>query len=175
MSQRIRGFFYFSIAIVILVATLKVMNYLPMVIQPDSIRRYGSIEEVKSRLNIKDVYVPSYFPQGLIWPPSEILAQNKPFTAVTMEFKNAEKKGIALIISQSASANFKPDEKIRIQRLKEKVGYPLRGRDMVLEAGVCENEQPCSRIIWREGRYTITVSAKAEPPELMKIVESMIH
>lgn len=175
MSKRVRGLFYFVIAIVTLVATLKVMNYLPTLIQPDSMRRYRSIEEVRAKLNIKDVYVPSYFPQGLIWPPSEILAQNKPFTAVIMEFNNAEKRDIALIIIQSASANFKPDEKIKMQRLKERVSYLLKGRDMILEAGVCANEQPCSRMTWSEGRYTIAVSAKAEPPDLMKIVESMLH
>jgi hypothetical protein len=175
MNNRIRNFIFFAIVIAFLVVTLKVMNSLPKAIQPDSMRRYQSIEQVRSRLNIKDVYVPSYFPQGLIWPPSEILAQNKPFTAVIMEFKNAEKKDTALIISQSVSANFKPDEKIRMQRLKEKVGYPLRGRDMILEAGVCSNEEPCSRITWLEGRYTITVTAKSDPPELIKIAESMIH
>ncbi len=175
MSKRIRGFFYFAIAIVILVATLKFMNYLPMLIQPDTMRRYRSIEEVKSALNIRDLYVPSCFPQGLIWPPSGILAQNKPFTAVILEFKNTERKDIALIISQSASATFRPDEKIRMQRIKEKVGYPLKGRDMILEAGVCASEEPCSRITWSEGRYTIIVTAKSEPPALMKIAESMIH
>lgn len=175
MSKRIRGFFYFALAIIILIATLKLVNYLPLVIQPDAMRRYKSVEEVKARLKIKDVYVPSFFPQGLIWPPSEILAQNKPFTAVIMEFKNADKGDVALTISQSISASFKPDEKIKIQRIKERVGYPLRGRDMILEAGVCSNEQPCSRMTWSEGRYTLSVSAKAEPPELMKIVESMFH
>jgi len=175
MSKRIRGFFYFLIAISILVAILKFMNYLPMLIQPDTMRRYRSIEEVKSALNIKDIHVPSYFPQGLMWPPSGILAQNKPFTAMILEFNNTERKDIALIISQSASETFSPDEKIKMQRIKEKVVYPLKGRDMILEAGVCASEEPCSRVKWTEGRYTITVTAKSEPPALMKIAESMIH
>src|SRR4030066_656979 len=175
MSKRIRGFFYFVISIAIIVATLKFMNYLPMIIQPDTMGRYRNIEEVKSTLNIRDVYVPSYFPQGLIWPPSGILAQNKPFTAVIMEFNNTGTKDIALIISQSASATFRPDEKIRIRRIKDRIGYPLKGRDMILEAGVCAGEEPGSRITWNEGRYTIIVTAKSEPPALMKIAESMIH
>jgi hypothetical protein len=175
MSRRIRSLFYFVITVVIVVMTLKLINYLPTVIQTGTIRRYHSIEEVKSSLNIKDVYVPTYFPQGLEWPPSELLAQNKPFTAVIMEFKSAEKKEITMIISQSASANFKPDEKIRMQRMKERVSYPFKGRNMTLEAWICEDEVPCSRITWVEGIYSITVTAKSEPPSLMKIVESMIH
>jgi hypothetical protein len=175
MNKRFLSFIYFLITVAIIVATLKFMNYLPMLIQPDTMGRYRNIEEVKSALNIRDVYVPSYFPQGLIWPPSGILAQNKPFTAVILEFKNTERKDIALIISQSTSATFRPDEKIRMRRIKEKVGYPLKGRDMILEAGVCAGEEPCSRITWSEGRYTIIVTAKSEPPALMKIAESMIH
>lgn len=175
MSRRIRSFLYFIITVAILVVTLKLINYLPTVIQAGAIRRYHSIEEVKSRLNIKDVYVPTYFPQGLEWPPSELLAQNKPFPAVVMAFKNAEKEEIAMVISQSASGNFKPDEKIRLQRMKERVSYPFKGRNVTLEAWVCEDEVPCSRITWVEGIYTITVTAKSEPPSLMKIVESMIH
>jgi hypothetical protein len=174
MGKRMRSLFYFVITVVILVMTLKLINYLPTVIQTGIIRRYHSIEEVKSRLNIKDIYVPTYFPQGLVWPPSELLAQNKPFTAVVMEFKSVENEEIAMIISQSASANFKPDEKILL-RMKERVSYPFNGRNITLEAWVCENEVPCSRITWVEGRYTVTVTAKSEPPSLMTIVESMIH
>jgi len=175
MRKRILSFIYFLIAVAILVVTIMIINYLPMAIQADTIRKYHSIDEVRSRLNIKDIYIPSYFPQGLIWPPSLVLAQNKPFTAVITEFNKAGSEAPALILSQSASANFKPDEKIRIRGIKEKIGYPLKGRDMVLEAGVCDNEEPCSRITWAEGRYTITVTAKSEPPDLLKIAESMIH
>jgi len=175
MRKRILSFIYFLIAVAILVVTIMIINYLPMAIQADTIRKYHSIDEVRSRLNIKDIYIPSYFPQGLIWPPSLVLAQNKPFTAVITEFKKAGKEAPALILSQSASANFKTDEKIRMRGIKEKISYPLKGRDMMLEAGVCDNEEPCSRITWAEGRYTITVTAKSEPPDLLKIAESMIH
>ena len=175
MNKKFRSLCYLLMTVVILVLCLKFLNYLPMAVQTDTIRRYQSIEEVRSKLNIRDIYIPSYFPQGLVWPPSEILAQEKPFAAVIMEFNSAEKEDIVLIISQSASENFKPDEKIRIQRIKDRVGYPLRGRVMMLEAGVCTNGEPCSRVSWAEEGYTITVAAKSEPPELVKIAESMIH
>ena len=175
MHKKIRTLFYLLMTVAILVLTLKFLNYLPMAIQSDTIRRYQSIDEVRSRLNIRDIYIPSYFPQGLVWPPSEILAQGTPFAAVIMAFNSAEKEDIVLIISQSASANFKPDEKIRMQRIKDRVDYPLRGRAMMLEAGVCINGGPCSRVSWAEEGYTITVTAKSEPPELVKIAESMIH
>ncbi|MBI5739981.1 MAG: hypothetical protein HZA16_04595 [Nitrospirae bacterium] len=175
MNKRILSLIYFLITVVILVAAIKIINYLPMVIQAGTIREYHSIEEVRSKLNIKDIYIPTYFPQGLVWPPSLVLAQDKPFTAVITEFKKAGKEAPALILSQSASATFRTDEKIRLRGIKEKISYPLKGRNMMLEAGVCDNEEPCSRITWAEGRYTITVTAKSEPPDLLKIAESMVH
>lgn len=174
MAKKVISFFYFVITVVILIAALKIANYLPMALQKDTMREYKSIEEVKSKLNINDVYVPSYFPQQLVWPPSTVLAQDKPFLAIILEFNHAEKGDIALIISQSTSANFAPDEKIKILRINERVGYPFKGRNMTLEAGVCKGEEPCSRIIWDEGRYRINITARSTSPALMQIAESMI-
>jgi hypothetical protein len=175
MAKKILSFVYFAITIAILIAALKIVNYLPMALQKDTMRKYNSIEEVKSKLNIRDIYIPSYFPQNLAWPPSTILAQDKPFIAIILEFNHTEKGDIALIISQSVSTNFTPDEKIKILQVNEKVSYPFKGRDMTLEAGVCKEEEPCSRIIWDEGKYRINVTAKSTPPDLMKIAESMIN
>ena len=107
MNKKFRSLCYLLMTVVILVLCLKFLNYLPMAVQTDTIRRYQSIEEVRSKLNIRDIYIPSYFPQGLVWPPSEILAQEKPFAAVIMEFNSAEKEDIVLIISQSASENYR--------------------------------------------------------------------
>jgi hypothetical protein len=174
VSKKIISFFYFVITIVILIAALKIANYLPMALQKDTMRKYKSIEEVKSKLNINDLYVPSYFPQQLVWPPSTVLAQDKPFVAIILEFNHAEKGDIALIISQSASATFAPDEKIKILRINESVNYPFKGRNMTLEAGVCKEEEPCSRIVWDEGRYRINITARSTSPALMQIAESMI-
>lgn len=175
MNKEILKFFYFVLTIVILIAALKIANYIPVALQKDTIRRYHSIEDVKSNLNIREILIPSYFPQNFVWPPSGIFAQKKPFAAVVMEFKHAQNGDIALVISQADSKNFKADEKIKIVQIKEKISYPLKGMTVVLEAGVCKNEEPCSRITWDKGRYRITVTARTSPPELLKIAGSMIR
>lgn len=158
-----------------LIVALKIANYIPAAIQKDTMRRYNSIEDVKSLLGIREIPIPYYFPQSLVWPPSEIFAQNKPFTAVVMEFNNASKAEVALVISYASFKDFKADEKIRMIRIKDTVDYPIKGRSVFLEAGVCKGEEPCSRIAWDEGKYRITVTAKSSPPELLKIAESMIR
>ena len=175
VRKRVFGFLYFAVTIAILIGVLKVTNWLPTVFQEGIIKKYSSIEEVKSRLQLRDVYIPSYFPQKFKWPPSRILAQSKPFIAVVMEFRNMETGETDLIITQTADKDFTPDKKIVIMQIKEKVHYSLNGRPSMLEVGVCKNDAPCSRISWDEGSNAIRVEMKSAPFELIKIAESMIH
>jgi hypothetical protein len=165
----------FAVMIVLLITVLKVMNWVPMAVQKGLMKRYSSVEEVKTKLNIRDLHVPSYFPQKVAWPPSEILAQSRPFLAVVMEFHRAGKGDTVLVIVQSQSRDFSPGKKIKIIRTREKVRYPLKGREAVLEVGTCKNEEPCSTISWDEGKYRIQVTMKSPPFELIKIAESMIN
>ncbi len=175
MSRKFLNFFYFVLTVAMLIATLKIFNYIPIMLQKDTMRRYHSIEDVKSNLNIREILIPSYFPQDFIWPPSKILAQKKPFASVVMEFRHARSGNIALIISQADSKDFKADEKIKIVQIKEKISYPLKGRTVELEVGMCKDEEPCSRIAWDEGKRRITITTKTSSPELLKIAESMIR
>ncbi len=164
----------FLATVVVLVLGLKFANWLPMFIQKDTLRRYSGLEEVTAKLGISDIYAPRYFPGNLAWPPSEILAQTRPYIAVVMEFKNKEKGDTSLIICQSASEDFKPYNKIRLARVNEKVSYLLKGRKAVIEVGTC-SEEPCSRISWDEGKYKMTVAIKSQPSDLIKISESMVR
>ena len=175
MYKKFLGLFYFAVTIAILIVVLKVTNWLPTVLQEGAMREYSSIEESKSGLNIRDINVPSYFPQSFKWPPSKILAQSRPFIAIVMEFKNGETGDIALVISQAADKSFVPDKKITIVQIKERVNYPLKGRSVLLEVGVCKKDVPCSRISWDEGKYRITIEMKSAPFELIKIADSMLR
>lgn len=175
MHKKLLGFVYFAAAVLILVAVLKVTNWLPTVLQEGGMRKYSSIEEVKSKLRIRDIYVPSYFPQRLAWPPSRILAQSRPSIAVVMEFRHGDTGEIALVISQSGRKDFAHDRQMSLVQVREIVSYPLKDRTASLEVGTCRNDVPCSRITWNEGGYWITVVMKSPPFELLKIAESMLR
>lgn len=164
----------FIVSILIVIITIKAINYLPLIIQKDTMRRYESIEEVKERLGIKDLLIPTYYPQDLIWPPSEIFAQGRPFMAVTMEFRNSRSGRTDLVISQSSSERFKVG-KLNIKKSLDSVVYSFKGRKILVVTGFCENGDTCTRASWVEGRYRITVTGRLDPPQLSKIVESMIH
>ncbi len=101
MDKKIPAFFSFALMIGLVIIALKVVNWLPLAMQKETIRQYASVEEVRAALGMKEIYVPSYFPQQITWPPATILAQGRPFSAIVMEFTRADKRNIALVISQS--------------------------------------------------------------------------
>jgi len=175
MNKAVIRFLSFTFMIGLLILALKVMNWIPLAMQREAVKRYNSIEEVRSALNRKDIYVPSYFPQQISWPPSAILAQSKPYFAMVMEFTRADKRNTALVISQSEGKALNVENPIEISTVTERVHYTIKGRDAVLTVGACGKEEPCSGIAWIEGRYTMTVLMKSTPFELTKIVESMLR
>jgi hypothetical protein len=175
MKKNLWGIFAFASAIAVLVVAMKIVNWVPSVAQPDLLKKYRDLDEVKTSLNLRDIIIPSYFPQNLKWPPSSILAQGKPFPAVVMEFERDVTKDTVLVISQSLSENFQADGKIRVVQLKERVNYSLKGRNTVLEVGFGKKGEMCSRIFWKEGKYWIHVMSKSPPFELLKVAESMIQ
>lgn len=178
MPHKAFSFARFAVMVAVLAAVLVFLNWLPMILDRQSMRRYSSIEEVKAKLNIRDVLVPSYFPEDFKWPPSRIFAQGKPFKAVVMEFRQGRANDVALVISQAASADFPaPDGKIRISGLMEKANYDMKGFEAVLEVGTCEANpgETCSRIFWDERGYRLNLAAKCPPLELVRIARSMAH
>ncbi|MBI5574965.1 MAG: hypothetical protein HY896_01230 [Deltaproteobacteria bacterium] len=175
MQKKIWGLIAFAAAVILLAAGLKFVNWMPSVAQPDLLKKYKDLEEMKMSLNIRDVIIPSYFPEKLNWPPSSILAQGKPYPAVVMEFEQIGTKETVLVISQSLSDRFRADEKIRIAQLKEKVPYTIKGRKSVLEIGFCAKGEACSHISWKEGKYYVDVMSKSTPIELLKVAESMLQ
>lgn len=175
MMNRTAAFFSFALAVGVLVALLAVVNWVPTAFQKNSFRRYRSIDEVRAALNIRDIYVPSYFPEHIVWPPSEILAQGTPFPAVVLEFKDANSGKVVLVLSQSQGGTFPAGRAIDLASVQETVPFVMKGRKAVLVVGECVKNEPCSRITWNEGPYTVSALMKAAPFELTRITDSMLR
>jgi hypothetical protein len=165
----------FVVTLAVMVGLLKVLNWAPGALEPGLMTRYPSIEAAVSRLGIRKIYVPAYFPESLAWPPAEILAQSKPYQAVVMEFVRARDRQAVLVMSQAANPHFEPDVAIRFHTISETVPLDLGGRKARLEAGMCEDRSACSRIQWDEGKIRIVLTMKAPSVELIRIAQSMLH
>ncbi len=175
-GKTVRGLLWFIVMAGALIALLAIANRLPSPAQKDFARRYDSIEEAKRSLGFENILVPTYFPQGISWPPSLIVAQKKPFSAVVMEFRAEDAEATALIVIQSSLRDRGTQlQRIRLSELKEEIPYMLKGRNAVLQVGICDVKLPCSRITWYEGDLRHTILLMSSPFELIKIAESMIR
>jgi hypothetical protein len=174
MRERIKGFIVFVIAVVALFGLLKALNWVPGALQEGFPSAYDSIEEVTAKLHIRDISVPTYYPQGLRWPPSRITAQSKPYTMVLMEFQRKEDNRVSLVISQTALSHPAPDPGVELIRTMESVRYPFKGRNALLEVGQCRNNEQCSRISWSEPPYRVDIIMLSPPSEIVKIADSMV-
>ena len=178
MRNKAFGALAFAAGLAILVIALKVLNGFPLIAQKDLMRRYGDFEEMRTTLGIRQVFVPSYFPEDFRWPPTGILAQGKPYPAVIMEFERSgegKTREVGMMIYQAARDDFSPGGPLALSRIRERATYPLKGRSAILDVGAAAKGEPCSRISWREKDVRITVLARLTPFELLKVAESMLR
>jgi len=158
------------------VAFLITANRLPFLVQEDFPRQFASLDEARRTIELDPVLIPSYFPEGISWPPSFIFAQNRPYKVLVMEFKDSLSGTPKLIIIQSAtSGSITQYQRIRLAVVKEEIEYVLKGKNAFLQIGTCENTMPCSQITWQDGAERCTVLLMSSPFEVIKIAESMIH
>lgn len=175
MKKQALRILWFALVLAAVVATLRVLNWIPGALEPGLMARYASIEDAAATLGLREVYVPSYFPESLVWPPAEVMAQSRPYPAVVMRFARARDGQTGLVISQAMSADFEPELQVRIRAVREIVPIDLGGRQAQLEAGSCEDGSVCSRIRWDEGEVRIVLTMQAPPAELVRIARSMRH
>lgn len=164
---------YFTSTIAAVIITLLILNWLPLALQKETVRRYATFEEARAKLNLREARVPSYFPESIRWPPREVLAQTRPFPAILMVFNKVGSREPHLIISQTASEAFPGNGYLSLHTIKERVQYQLKGKKALLKVGTCGDQEPCSSIAWTEGAFRIFLTMKEPPFELIRIAESM--
>ena len=176
MGKTLRGLLLMLLLAGMAAALLAAADRLPSLMQKGFVRKYGSIEEAKQSLGLDNVLIPAYFPEGITWPPSLILAQKRPYSAAVMEFKKVGAEETALIVIQSSSAGSDRQlQRIALSQLKEETRYRLKGEMVLLQVGTCDNGMSCSRMTWQDNGLHHTVLLLSTPFELIRIAESMIH
>lgn len=174
-TSSLKVFFLFVLMLAATVLVLRVLNWVPLSIPSEGIRRYASLEDVQKQLKIRKIYLPSYFPDRLQWPPSEIYAQNKPFSMVLIHLKERGTDQIVVGIRQ-VDAKFSSSLRLRIEptEIRREEEVVIKGRSAVLSLAFCADGTVCNEIVWQEDGYTLTIVAKDSVPELIRIAESVL-
>ena len=176
ITRLLRGLLLMCLAATGVVALLAILNWLPSLAQKDFARRYDSIDEAIRSAGMTAVLIPTYFPEGISWPPSLIVGQNKPYHALVMEFRETTSGRQSLIIIQSSSPDAgKQFQRTRISDIREETEYRLKGRPAILRIGSCDSGIACSDLAWQDGDIYHSVLFMSSPFELIKVTESMIR
>ena len=173
VKQLQRGFsFVVTVAVVLLL--LKLLNWLPSVLEDEGLKKYGSVDDVRAALKISKVYIPAYFPEYIQWPPAEIFAQRRPFPLVMMHFTHRDSKSFALSLFQvDARAAFELPYKSDVLYVRKESQVNVKNKVGTLVIAVCSGRERCNRLSWEEGMYRITLIADDTPEQLIKMAESM--
>jgi len=157
------------------IALLAVLNWLPSLSQKDYARRFQNMDEAKKAAGLATALIPAYFPEGISWPPSFIVAQRRPYQALVAEYSDAASERTSLVVIQASSSEVsKQLQRIRFRDISQRTEYLLKGRSAILSVGTCE-DTVCSELNWREGDAYYCVLYKSSPFELIKVAESMIR
>jgi hypothetical protein len=176
IRKTLKGLLWMLLSAALLVLLLATINRLPTLTHTGFARQYRDIEVAKRSLGHAPVLVPLYFPEGIAWPPSFILAQTRPYAALVMEFKKKDSDGTVLIVVQSSAPHGDAQlRRIALTEVRERTPIRLKGRPAILQVGACGNEAPCSGLAWQDNGFYYSVLLLSSPFELIKIGESMVH
>jgi hypothetical protein len=172
----IQGFLVMSILAALVAAVLGGLNRIAASLQNVVAVRISDIAEAGRSVGFSRIDIPAYFPEGITWPPSSIIGQKKPFPAVALEFRSAQKGDITLIIVQQAGgSDLRPLQRIALSSIREETPYLVKQRQAVLRVGTCSTGVQCSQMHWTRGDMHHAVLFLGPPIELIRIAESMIH
>lgn len=176
--MRFKQIIKFTGRLLLLLGVLASIKHLSGILEKDTLRTYRDVEELKK--NFDDILIPSYIPEFLVWPPSKIIGQKRPYRAVAIELKDKKAK-ITLVLIVTEREEFRL-ESLSMKETKEQITHIIKGRKATLKIGRCSSiysvnpeDLTCSELTWKERRYIINITIRSGPFELLKIAESMIH
>ncbi len=161
-------------ALAIFVLLLKIANWLPLMISEGSVRRYPDVETARKAAWMDRVYLPSFFPERIEWPPTEIFGRRKPAPAVLMHFRNRENGRIVLSISQHATGSAPIPSRIDPAEVMARKDVTLKSLPAELSLAVCRDGHPCNTLTWRQDGAVLRVVDRGPVDELREICESMV-
>jgi hypothetical protein len=137
-----------------------------------SFKEYNSLDEVKSITNITNIYLPTYFPSSIKWPPAKIYAQTQPVKAIVTEYVNKNNE-IVLEIFQIHHKKFNYKSHINIKEILEESFLNIKNHKTKIYSGFCSDREYCSRIEIAIEKGQLTLIGKLQVQELLKIAKSI--
>jgi len=163
----------FLLAALVLAGILRLASALPSIFDSGTTRRYASLEAALDITKLHGAAFPSFFPDHLLWPPSEIFAGTRPEPSLLVHVADKNTGEYHLAISQAwgvppLPSRIEPRRAIHVSR------QDINGTISELTLGVCENQETCNRLRWKAGPLSYEISGRLPEAELLRIARSMV-
>jgi hypothetical protein len=156
--------------------SLYVLKRVPAYIQERKQKSYSSVEEAESSLGLK-IFLPSYFPDYLVWPPKEIKVVRKPSLIITLVFITQGDGSPGLVIHEIISNT---DESKRVgldfmepERHSGEIQVSVGGAKGTLKLGVVEHGSRWTQLSWKKVDRTMVLRSNRSVEDLLKIARSI--
>jgi hypothetical protein len=167
-----------SIAILMFMVSISLylLKKVPTYIQERKQKSYSSVEEAEYSLKLR-IFLPSYFPDYLMWPPKEIKVVRKPFLIITLVFISQGDGSPSLVIheiisnreeSKAAGLDFM-EPKVYSGEMQVLVG----GAKGTLKLGVLEQGTRWTQLSWEQGDRKMVLRSNRSLEDLLKIARSI--
>ncbi len=165
-----------TILISIVSISLYVLKRVPAYIQEREQRSYSSIEEAEYSLGLR-IFLPSYFPDYLIWPPEEIKVTRKPSLMIKLVFISQGDNRPSLIIHEIiSSADEGESTRVDVMEPKTHSGeseVSIGASIGVLELGVVEGGRRWTELTWNLRDRKMVLRSNRSVEDLLKIARSI--
>jgi len=168
---RLRGFLGFLFFFLVFVGTLWVLNLVPAFLEREGFRSFSNLHEAQAFLGER-LLLPRYFPSELLWPPSEILVQRKPFRAYIVCFRKKGEERESLIFSRLPKGYPIPELHTMNVNVVWHVKTKISHQEADLTIGTVAGKNAC-QLSWVHLGMRWTLSGFLPPSELIKMAESV--
>lgn len=148
------------------------MNAGPLFFYQEGFMPFPSLGEAEAYLGEK-IFIPRYFPPNLSWPPSQILAQRKPFLAYVVKFQKKGEGGISLVLTVASGRHPLSGFQIVPVRTLQSIRVKIAGQSAELSVGRLRSGERCSLISWVLYGRRRTLSGLLPPAEILRMAETM--
>jgi hypothetical protein len=169
-----------ALSIIILMCMVSISLYLlkkvPAYMQEREQKSYSSVDEAEHSLGLR-IFLPSYFPDYLIWPPKEIKVARKPSLMITLVFISQGDRRPSLVIHEIISGTDESEEAgvdfMEPGRDSEKIQVSVGGAKGTLELGVVEKGSRWTKLSWKQGDRKMVLRSNRSVEDLLKIARSI--
>lgn len=165
-----------TILIFMVSISLYVLKKVPAYIQEREQKSYGSVEEAEYSLGLR-IFLPSYFPDYLIWPPKEIKVVRKPSLIITLVFISQGDGSPSLviheIISNADESKWMGVDFMEPKRYSGEFQVSVGRATGTLKLGVVENGSRWTQLSWKQRDRKMVLRSNRSVEDLLKIARSI--